>query len=342
MEKYDRHVAVHAQVAMFGCLVSAPASLLLFIPGHSSLASALGYGLPGALLFTAMMLLIARAVESLTRRYGAAEEAVELGWRLDAAVCVLVPAFFLAYCSAAAAIYHAFGHGADFDALLFLMLGTLAVMVIVAVGYRWIICQLYRYLLWVRFGAKRAAAISLARGSDSPEISPFLLKGSQRQYNIQELMPCIGIYLGCIVGVTLVRDLAHLDFAIRYIDGFAIHDYLMSELLHGILVFLGVYGLIYLGAIANNAWHARVGGQEAGKLDFCWKQAWMACMFALILFPAQVVLMSAIAFAVGFKLGCLLLLLYFMLLMTLFDKKWVRAGLADFVSQLEFGKKGVA
>ena len=334
MEKYYRHVAVHANVALVGCFAGVPMSLLL-IWDPSSLASSLGYGLSGVLLLTAMMLLLARAVESLTRKYGAAEEAAELDWRLDAAVCVLVFPFCLAYFSAAAAIQYALGFGA----FIYLPLVLMAILTIVAFRPRWIICQLYRYLLWARFGAKRAAAISLSRGSVFPLPNPFLLAGS-RQTNIPEFMPCVGICLGGMVAAYFAFAVTlELEFGIRYIDGFDMQGYLMSELLYGTLLLLGGYWLIYLYAIANNAWRAR---REAAKLRVSWTQACAAFMFALILLPAQVVLMSAISFLFSLKLGIFLMFAYFVLLILLFDKKWLRAQLVGYVSLLDFGKKGAA
>ena len=225
---------------------------------------------------------------------------------------------------------------AEFIASIYLLLGSIVVFSVVGICYKWVITQIYRCLLWAHFGAKRLASINLPRGNVSLLMpSPFLVEGSRRQINILELMPCVGIYLGGMAATYFVFTAAiHHEFDKNV--------FLMADLLNGTLLFLCGYALSFLYASANNAWHARFGDEEVGRLRFHLKQVIVICMLALLLFPAHIALVSASYFALGFKAGFFSVFSYFILLILLFHKKWVRAGLAGHLSRLDFAKRGAA
>ena len=352
MEKYCQHVADHATVAVLGCALGGTASLLLVL--DLALASALGYGLSGVLLFTAMMLLMARTVNSLTRKYGAAEGVAGLSWRLDAAVCALVSAFFLAHFSAVAAIYHALGGTSRFE--IGFVSGTIILilyMLLVGLCARWFYPWTLRYLLWVRFGANWPAPIELPRRSSSlrPNLFRFQAKESGRQIDTLAFMLFSGILFGAQSAFMFaVTAVGRLDFAKRHIIEFDRLDYLQTRFLISLSAFICCYLVVYLGTIAANAWYAKFGNEQERRLRLHWKQDLMAFMFALLLFPAQVVLMLALCVAFNFMLGYylagmlgyFLLCSYLVLLLLLSGKKWFVLGLSSCFLRLGFDKKGTA
>lgn len=218
----------------------------------------------------------------------------------------------------------------------------MAVVTLFAIGLRWIKPHIYKYLLWVRFGAKGLAATNLPHGK-SPLLTNnmFLMKGSRKQLNTLSFMAFAGMLLGSSFAFFFALMAAKgFDFHMLYVDGFNIYDYLRSEFVECMSVFLFFYLLIYLYTIAKNAWHAKFGDEETGEMRLHWKKDFMVFISAFLFFLTHIFLFSVILvpvailipFPLGMMLGIFLLSSYLILLHLLSDRKWVGLALSRYFS----------
>ena len=337
MEKCCQQVADYTRAAFFGLGASIVLHFFV-ITDHISSESLLGYGLAGVLLIIAMMLLMARVVNSLTRKYGATEAAANYDWRLDAVICVLLAALIPAHLAIGAAIYQPFGAtNPFFNGICYMILLAL----LLDFGAIWINLLIYRYLLWVRSGDKQSFAINPPHSVLFPTSALFLMEGSRWQINTSVAIPFMATFFGaqCAMMFSIIAT-SRLDYASRHIDGFNGLGYLQTSLLFWMSTFLFCILVGYLIIISTNACYAGI--VKEPEMRFRWKQDLLAIVSALLLFLAQAVMMFAVYFALGIMLGSFLVFSYLILLVLLFGKKWFVLGLSSCFSRLGFDKKGTA